>query len=81
MKVSIMGMTFDENNVPDFGSICLVSPDRLGVKSFRLNDDDVAKLDLLTDEVYNGSDALTSKGRLFIKLSGEWTEVTDDEQP
>ena len=79
MKVSIMGMIFEENSVPDFGSICLVSPDRLGVKSFRLNDDDVAKLDLLTDEVYNGSDALTSKGRLFIKLSGEWTEVTDDD--
>ena len=70
-----MGMTFDENNVPDFGSICLVSPDRLGVKSFRLKDEDVSKLSLMTDEVYNGSDALTETGRLFIKLSGSWKEV------
>lgn len=80
MKVSIMGMMFEKNNVPDFGSICLVSPDRLGVKSFRLKDEDVSKLSLMTDEVYNGSDALTETGRLFIKLSGEWTEVTDDDQ-
>lgn len=79
MKI-IMGMTFDENNVPDFGSICLVSPDRLGVKSFRLKDTDVSKLSLMTDEVYNGSDALTDKGRLFIKLDDTWTEVTGDDQ-
>lgn len=81
MKTIVMGMTFDENNVPDFGSICLVSDDRLGVKSFRLKDEDASNLSLMTDEVYNGSDAFTDKGRLFIKLSGEWTEVTDDEQP
>lgn len=78
MKI-IMGMTFDENNVPDFGSICLVSPDRLGVKSFRLKDEDVSKLSLMTDEVYNGSDALTETGRLFIKLSGSWKEVVSND--
>lgn len=72
---TVMGMMFDDNSVPDFGSICLVTPERIGVKSFRLNDADISKLSLMTDAVYNGSDAITSSGRLFIKLSGTWTEV------
>lgn len=75
MKTVVMGMTFEANNVPDFGSICLISPDYLGVKSFRLLDEDVDKLDLMTDEVHNGSDALTDAGRIFIKLQGTWREV------
>ena len=79
MKTVVMGMTFEANNVPDFGSICLISPDYLGVKSFRLLDEDVDKLDLMTDEVHNGSDAFTDKGRIFIKLSGVWAEVTSDD--
>lgn len=75
MKTVVMGMTFETNNVPDFGSICLISPDYLGVKSFRLLDEDVDKLDLMTDEVHNGSDALTGSGKLLIKISGQWREV------
>ena len=70
-----MEMTFETAaDVPDFGSICLVDS-RNGYKSYRLLDSDINKLDLITNAA-NGSDALTETGRLFIKLSGTWHEVT-----
>ena len=73
-----MGMTFETAaDVPDFGSICLVDS-RNGYKSYRLLDSDVSKLNLITNAA-NGSDALTDAGRMFIKLSGIWTEVDNDE--
>ena len=81
--VVVMGMTFENAaDVPDFGSICLIeSKDRY--KSFRLLDDDVSKLNSITHEqwkaVPDGSDALTETGRLFIKLSGTWHEVTEND--
>ena len=77
--VVVMGMTFENAaDVPDFGSICLVDS-RNGYKSYRLLDSDVSKLNLITNAA-NGSDALTDAGRMFIKLSGIWTEVTDDDE-
>lgn len=80
----IMGMKFEDGNVPNLGSICLVSPDYLGVKSFRLKDEDIDKLDNLTEpftkDVANGSDAITDKGRLFLKLSGAWMEAMKDDE-
>ena len=73
--ITIMEMTFETAaDVPDFGSICLVDS-RNGYKSYRLLDSDINKLDLITNAA-NGSDALTETGRLFIKLSGTWHEVT-----
>lgn len=73
-----MEMTFNTiSEVPDFGSICLVDS-KNGYKSYRLLDSDVSKLNLITNAA-NGSDAFTDKGRLFIKLSGIWTEVDNDE--
>lgn len=74
-----MEMTFNTiSEVPDFGSICLVDS-RNGYKSYRLLDSDVSKLNLITNAA-NGSDALTNAGRMFIKLSGSWAEVTDDDE-
>lgn len=73
-----MEMTFNTiSEVPDFGSICLVDS-KNGYKSYRLLDSDVSKLNLITNAA-NGSDALTDAGRMFIKLSGIWTEVDNDE--
>lgn len=78
MKI-IMGMKFEDwEEVPDFGSIALVSSESMAVKHYRLLDSDVNKLNLITN-ASDGSDAFTSKGRLFIKL-GVWTEVTNDDQ-
>lgn len=79
----IMGMRFNDGNTPNLGSICLASPNYLEVKSFRLKEEDISKLDNLTEpftkDVANGSDAITDTGRLFIKLSGVWTEVIDND--
>ena len=75
----IMGMKFDTDSlVPDFGSICLISPEGIPVKHYRLRDADTSKLNLITNAA-DGSDAFTDKGRIFIKLSGVWTEVTSDD--
>ena len=79
MKI-IMGMKFEDwEEVPDFGSIALVSSESMAVKHYRLSDGDVSKLNLITN-ASDGSDAFTSKGRMFIKLSGDWTEVADDDE-
>ena len=79
MKI-IMGMKFEDwEEVPDFGSIALVSSESMAVKHYCLLDSDISKLDLITN-ASDGSDAFTDRGRLFIKLSDVWTEVTDDEQ-
>lgn len=79
MKI-IMGMKFEDwEEVPDFGSIALVSSESMAVKHYRLLDGDVSKLNLITN-ASDGSDAFTSKGRMFIKLSGDWTEVADDDE-
>lgn len=79
MKI-IMGMKFEDwEEVPDFGSIALVSSESMAVKHYRLLDSDVSKLNLITN-ASDGSDAFTSKGRMFIKLSGDWTEVADDDE-
>lgn len=77
--MEIMGMKFVDGEEPDFGSIALVSPKQVPVKSYRLLDTDVGKLNLITN-ARDGSDALTDKGRLFVKLSGVWTEVTEDDE-
>ena len=74
-----MGMKFEDwEEIPDFGSIALISSESMAVKHYRLSDSDVSKLSLITN-ASNGSDAFTDKGRLFIKLSDTWTEVTDSE--
>lgn len=55
--IIIMGMAFEEGNVPDFGSIYRVSEGLYGVHEYGLNSEDVEKLDLITNAV-PGSTAL-----------------------
>lgn len=78
MKI-IMGMKFEDGEeIPDFGSICLISSESMPAKQYRLFDSDVSKLDLITNAA-DGSDAFTDKGKLLVKLSDTWTEVTNND--
>lgn len=56
-KVIIMGMIFDENDVPDFGSIYRVCERQNNVHDYGLDSADVSKLDLITNAA-PGSTAL-----------------------
>ena len=80
-KVIIMGMIFDENDVPDFGSIYRVCERQNNVHDYGLNSADVSKLDLITNAA-PGSTALCDDTADIYRLTksgwvkfGESTET------
>lgn len=76
-KVTIMGMYFDEDNVPDFGSINLVETKQNDVKNYTLISTDKAKLQLITN-AYSGSLAYctdTKELLMYNEADKTWHEV------
>ena len=66
-QVIVMGMLFDSENVPDFGSIRMTKSRYNGVNDYILKSTDLIKLDSIT------STALcTDTGDLYILHIGEW---------
>lgn len=75
MFIRIMGMEFNSDNVPDFGSIRMTKQRDNHVNDYILKIADLSKLDLLTNAA-DGSTALcTDTGDLYIRHTGEWTVI------
>lgn len=73
-QVIIMGMIFDSDNVPDFGSIRMTKSRYNGVNDYILKSTDLIKLDSITNAT-DGSTALcTDTGDLYILHIGEWVK-------
>lgn len=78
MTVIVMGMIFDSDNVPDFGSIRMTSQRHNNVNDYIVLATDISKLDSITNAV-DGSTALcTDTGDLYILHVGEWVKLGGD---
>ena len=73
--VVIMGMTFEKDEAPDFGSIRLTTPEQSHVKSYILNSEDVPKLELITNAGDGSLAYCVDTGEMYIKHIGKWNEV------
>lgn len=74
-QVIIMGMIFDSENVPDFGSIYLAKSRHNSVNDYGLFEEDVPKLDLITNAAPGSTALCDDTGNLYrLTLSG-WVLV------
>lgn len=76
-KVTVMGMYFDEDKVPDFGSVNLVETKKNDVRNYTLISTDKAKLQLITN-AYSGSLAYctdTKELLIYNAFDKSWNEV------
>lgn len=73
--VVIMGMAFEKDKAPDFGSIRLTTPEQSYIKDYILNTEDVPKLDLITNAGDGSLAYCVDTAKLYIKHIGKWNEV------
>jgi hypothetical protein len=73
--VLIMGMQFNKEEAPDFGSIRLVNTNENYTKSYLLNSEDVPKLELITNAEDGSIAYCVDTAELYIKHIGKWNEV------
>ena len=73
--VVIMGMTFKNDEAPDFGSIRLTTVEQHYVKNYILNSEDVPKLELITNAGDGSLAYCVDTGEMYIKHIGKWNEV------
>ena len=76
--IIIMGMIFDSDNVPDFGSIRMTKSRYNGVNDYILKSTDLIKLDSITNAT-DGSTALcTDTADFYILHMGEWVKLGEE---
>lgn len=73
--IIIMGMIFDSDNVPDFGSIRMTKSKNNGVNDYILKSTDLIKLDLITNASDGSTAFCTDTTDLYIMHLGEWVLV------
>lgn len=73
-KVIIMGMIFDEESVPDFGSIYRVRERQSNVHDYGLNSADVSKLDLITNAAPGSTALCDDTGDLYRLTKAGWVK-------
>lgn len=76
-QVIIMGMIFDEGSVPDFGSIYVVPPLKSGANykgknDYRLFEEDVSKLDLITNAAPGSTALCVDTGNIYVLMKSGW---------
>lgn len=74
-KIIIMGMTFDEGSAPDFGSIYAVRLGYNSVNDYGLNEEDVSKLDLITNAAPGSTALCDDTGNLYRLTKSGWVLV------
>lgn len=78
-QVYVMGMIFDENNVPDFGSIRCTDlrggANFKGKNQYILKSTDVSKLDLITNASDGSTAICTDTADLYILHMDEWVKL------
>lgn len=70
--VIIMGMKFNENDVPDFGSIYDVKLGYNGKNDYGLNEVDVPKLDSITNAAPGSTALCDDTGNLYRLTKSGW---------
>lgn len=73
--VNVMGMEFNENSVPNFGSIYatkITSGAFKGVNEYGLNETDVAKLDLITNAAPGSTALCDDTGEIYRLTKSGW---------
>lgn len=76
-KTVIMGMIFDTNSVPDFGSIYatkITSGEFKGVNEYGLNETDVAKLALITNAAPGSTALCDDSGEIYRLTKSGWVK-------
>ena len=71
-QVIIMGMIFDYDNVPDFGSIYDVKLRYNGKNDYGLDEEDVSKLDLITNASPGSTALCDDTGNLYRLTKSGW---------
>ena len=73
--IHIMDMEFNENSVPDFGTIRMTDVKPINIRTYILKSADLSKLDLITNAA-DGSKALCSDtGDCYIMHLGTWSKI------
>lgn len=78
MTVIVMGMTFDSENVPDFGSIRMTAQRHNNVNDYITLSADISKLDDITNATEGSTALCTDTGDLYILHVGEWVKLGGD---
>ena len=73
-KRIVMGMTFDENRVPDFGSIYDVCLRHNGVNDYGLNAADVSKLSQITNAAPGSTALCDDTGDIYRLTKTGWVK-------
>ena len=76
-QIIVMGMIFDEEDVPEFGSIYAVRLDQNGVNEYGLNEADAPKLNLITNAAMGSTALADDSGKLYRLTSNGWTVFGD----
>ena len=71
--VTIMGMIFSSDNVPDFGSIRLTKKRYNNVNDYIFLSTDLSKLALITNAAEGSTALATDTGDLYILHMGTWS--------
>ena len=77
-KVIIMGMMFDEGDVPDFGSIFRSRERHDNVHDYGLNSEDVSKLDLITNAAPGSTALCTDTADIYILTKTGWAKFGEE---
>lgn len=80
MKVVVMGMGFDSESVPDFGSIYATkhaSGDVKGINEYGLESADVEKLDLITNAACGSTALCDDTGDIYRLTKSGWVKFGD----
>lgn len=78
--VTLMGMIFSSDNVPDFGSTRLTKKRYNNVNDYILKSADLSKLALITNAAEGSTALCTDTGDLYILHVGEWVKIGGDEE-
>ena len=73
--VSIMGMEFESGTEPDFGSIYLAKTKYNSVNDYGLFEEDVPKLDLITNASPGSTALCDDTGNLYRLTKSGWALV------
>lgn len=69
-----IGVTYPEGNIPDLGSIFLVDS---YVRDYRLNEEDVPKLNLIANAALGSTALCVDTGNLYTLTKSGWVLLGD----
>lgn len=80
MTVIVMGMTFEADSVPDFGSIRMTAQRHNNINDYIALSSDISKLALITNAAEGSTALCTDTGDLYILHVGEWVKIGGDNE-